>query len=143
MTFDPWQVLASTPDLTVARAPLPEGERGRFYPDQDVILLSDRLSQAERRSTLTHELVHRQRGHRECAALELAARQEARCEQEAARHLIALGALADSLLAECDLDQVADELCVDLETLTTRLAHLHPSERGYLQRRLSMKEHTA
>ena len=35
-----------------------------------------------------------------------------------------------------NLDEAADELWVDVETLEVRLAHLHPSERHYLRRRL-------
>ena len=141
--WHPWRLLRHLPALTCDRAPLPAGERGRYYPDHDVILLADHLSQAQRRVTLTHELVHRRRGHTECATPYHEGKQERRCEQETARLLIPLDRLADALAWSVDRHEVAEELWVDVETLDTRLKHLHPAERGYLRRRLSMKEHTA
>ena len=104
------------------------------------IVLHPRQSQAQRRCTLTHELVHAERADLgECSE-----RIEELVHAEAARRLITIEALVDAAMYhEDDLEALAEALWVDLETLQARLAHLHPAERGYLQRRLSMKEHTA
>lgn len=91
--------------------------------------------QAERRCTATHELIHAERGDTTC---------DPSVHQEAARRLIDIKALGEALaFYDGDLHQVADELWVDHETLAVRLNHLHPSERGYLRRRMSMREETA
>ena len=99
----------------------------RFDPGQN---------QAERRCTALHEWLHAQRGDTTC---------DWRTHRDAARLLVDLDALATALLAhgETNPEAVAEELWVDEDTLTTRLKYLHPSERGYLRRRLSMREATA
>jgi hypothetical protein len=142
--WDPWTMLRSLPHVTYGKtAELPAGERGRYYLEHDVILLADDLSQVERRVSMTHELVHRRRGHSQCATPDLERKQERACDQETARLLVPLEQLADAMLWGCCIAEWADELWVDEPTLQTRLDHLHPSERGFLQRRIAMKESTA
>jgi hypothetical protein len=142
--WDPWMLLRSIPHITYGTtANLPVGERARFYPESDVILLADHLSQAERRVSMTHELVHRGRGHRSCATPGLERKQERACERETARLLIPLNHLIDAMLWGCCIAEWAEQLWVDEPTVQTRLDHLHPAERGYLKRRIEMKEHTA
>lgn len=93
------------------------------------------MSQAERRCTLMHELLHVERGP---ALTTLAAREERRVNREAARLMLPdLKPVADALAwADQDLAEAADELWVDVGTLRARLEHLHPAERHYLTRRL-------
>ncbi len=92
-------------------------------------------NQAERRCTAAHEAIHAERGDTSCYSA---------VHREAARRLIDVRRLGEALaFYEGDLVQVAEELWVDLDTLRTRLDHLHPAERGYLQRRLSMREESA
>ena len=97
------------------------------------ITLDRGLLQAERRSTLAHELEHVRRGpvpewHW--------AREEAIVEREAARRMIDIRDLGEALAWSHDLHEAADELWVDVELLRARLDSLHPSERHYLKRRL-------
>ena len=124
-------------------APLPPGERGRWYPDLRVIFISDQLSQAERRCTLTHELVHRMRDDLHLDDDLLQNRIERSCHQQAARMLISLDDLAAAFLWSEEPWDVADRLWVDMETLHARMDALHPAERGYLRRYMDTKEHTA
>lgn len=136
--YHPWQHLAHLTHLTVRwsrdDAEL-DGALGWFYVDTDEIVLDARQTQAERRSTLTHELVHAERGDGPCGSVVLDARQELVVSRAAARRLIPLRALGEALVWSRDPDEVADELWVDVETLRVRMAHLHPAERAYLIRR--------
>ena len=91
----------------------------------------------EQRSVLWHELVHADRGDTEGCS------DERTCIRDAAREAIAVEDLANVVCWSEDAHERADELKVTVELLDARMDHLHPSERGYLQRRLSMKEHTA
>ena len=95
-----------------------------LHPDQD---------QAQRRSTLAHELEHVRRGP--CAP-HLQPREERIVEQLAARKLVGIRELGEALAWARDLDEAAQELWVDLSIVQARLDHLHPSERHYLRRRL-------
>lgn len=97
------------------------------------ITLAKGLTQAERRSTLTHELIHHERG---CCAVEHQSKEEAAVERLAAKRLIGIEALADAMAWSNDPHEVADELWVDVATLQARLTHLHPAERAFLKRRL-------
>lgn len=125
-------------------APL-AGVSGWWDPDRRTIWVDPGLSQAERRSTIAHELVHAERGDESCAAVSdwHEQKQERAVDQEAARRLITLEQLVDALLWTRDLGELAEELWVDVETLRTRLAHLHPAEKHYVRRRLAAVEHTA
>lgn len=95
------------------------------------------LLQAERRSALTHELGHIERGPFPGWATD---REERAVDAAAARQLIDIRALGDALVWSQDPHEVAEELWVDVPTLEARIAHLHPSERHYLRRRLERKE---
>ena len=91
------------------------------------------LLQVEERCTLAHELIHIERGHRGCQPPRI----EADVEREAARRLIPLDLLGEALTwARCEAE-AADELCVDIATLRTRLADLTRAERARLRRRLA------
>lgn len=137
--WHPWRTLRSRPEVLVDITPdLPPGRLGDTDGCNRIRLAPD-LLQTERRCTLTHELIHLERGDVDCTVAD-----EQRVRRETARRLITLPRLADALLwAGHNLEEAADELWVDQDTLAARLEHLHPSERGYLLRRLSMKEHTA
>ncbi len=132
---DPWLALAARPHLQLLHAPIPE--RGRYYHDLRTIVLRTGLLLVEQRAVLWHELVHADRGDRQGCS------DERTCVRDAARRAIDLHELADALAWSEDRHEVADQLKTTAELLDARLANLHPSERGYLQRRLSMKEHSA
>lgn len=96
------------------------------------------MLQRERRTVLAHELIHLERGATVCDA-----REEAAVEQEAARRLIPIDELASALAWTRNVDELAEELWVDAALVRCRMAHLHPSERHYLRRRLEHTEETA
>lgn len=97
------------------------------------------LSLVEQRSVLWHELVHAERGDEHCSDKT----ERCRIDREAARRAIDLYDLADAMCWSEHHDEQADQLKVTPHLLRVRLDSLHPSERGYLTRRLSMKERTA
>lgn len=91
------------------------------------IWLCRTLTQAERRCTLTHELVHRERGP--VPADPAAADREERTVNEiSARRLITLPSLIDGLRWTRDPNQLAEHLWVDEPTLRTRMDSLDPLE---------------
>jgi hypothetical protein len=99
------------------------------------IWLARGLTQAERRCTLTHELVHRERGpvpHDPAAA----AREERQVDEIAARRLITTEALVDGLRWTRQLDDLAEHLWVDRPTLNVRMATLDPLEVAELEHHL-------
>lgn len=133
--FHPWRAIRARADILV-RWERSDGLLGSWCERSRVMTLHPDQDQAERRCTATHELLHAERGDTSC---------DWRTHRDAARLLIDLEPLCTAILTwgEANLAAIADELWVDEETLTARLKHLHPSERGYLLRRLSMREATA
>ena len=131
--WQPWRTLREEhPDVVVHyAAPLPALVLG--VTDGRSIWLARGLLQVEERCTLAHELIHIERGHRGCQPPRI----EADVEREAARRLIPLDLLGEALTwARCEAE-TADELCVDIATLRTRLADLTRAERARLRRRLA------
>jgi Zn-dependent peptidase ImmA (M78 family) len=126
--YDPWQDLrANWPEVRVALAPLGGRLLGELrYP---LITLRAGTSAAQRRCTLAHELVHLERGVRECGPW--AQREERLIEREVARRLIPLPALVTALrnVGTEDRAALAAALDVDTQTLRTRLDQLSAEER--------------
>ncbi|UYP17766.1 hypothetical protein OED52_13905 [Rhodococcus sp. Z13] len=138
--WHPWRHLRDTyPHISVSFVDLrPLGLLGRITHHGIEIDRSSR--QRERRTTLTHELCHLERGpvprHPHFAR-----REERTVESLTARRLIPLDALIDAL-AWCGgrvTDETADELWVDLDTLRTRIDTLTPRERRYVQSELDRR----
>lgn len=126
--YDPWQDLAvHWPDVEVRIEPMTGTLLGVLaYP---VIMLRAGTSAAQRRCTLTHEIVHLERGVDDCGPW--SAREEQLVHREVARRLIPLPALtaaARELGADGDVTRLAQALAVDRETLRYRLAALTPEE---------------
>ena len=118
-----------------------DGALGWFYVDRNEIVMDARQTQVQRRSTLAHELVHAERRDEPCGSLVLDLRQESVVSKLAARRLIPVKALGEALAWSRDIDEVADELWVDVDTLRTRLNHLHPAERAFLLQRIEGDQH--
>ncbi|MFC2623676.1 MAG: ImmA/IrrE family metallo-endopeptidase [Propionibacterium acidifaciens] len=112
----------------VEQAALPSGQSGRVDWARRVVTVDCRLSAAQRRCTLAHELVHVERGPVPADPW-LAAREEAAVEAEAARRLIGIDALADALAWSSQPAEIADELGVDVQTLMVRVGGLSVAER--------------
>lgn len=138
--WHPWRALRERSEITV-RWERMDGRLGAWCADTKTIRMHPGQGQAQGRVTATHEQIHAERGHRGCQpdAVELSVK------KATARRCITLYALVDAVLfygAE-DLVALADELWVDIETVMIRLTHLHPAERGYLERRLAAKDGAA
>ena len=111
--FHPWRALRTLTHVVVVWA-RPHPAAPAATDGATVIWLDPRMTQAERRCALTHELVHLEHGHRGCQppAVEHAVR------AAAARQLITLEQLADALPWSMSLDELADELAqLELDTL--------------------------
>lgn len=99
------------------------------------IWLCSRLNQVRRRCTLTHEIVHLERGG--VVGAGRARRREERVVDEiAARRLIPLDALTDALRWTQRLPELAEELWVDQPTIRTRMNTLDPVEVAELEHHL-------
>lgn len=94
----------------------------RLHPDQ---------LQVERRTALTHEMVHLERGHTNGCAPAV----EAGVREETARRLITLSRLLDALAWTEDWDEAADELWVTVDVLRDRIDTLTEIERAALVKR--------
>lgn len=130
--WHPWRALRAMPDVALEmRRDLPVGLRATT--DGARIVMSDRLLQRERRAALAHELEHIRSGRvRHCSG-----RDESYVRQAAARRLITIERLAAALQWSQHVEELAEELWVDEDTVRCRLEHLHPSERHYLRQQLA------
>lgn len=131
--YDPWLDLAvNWPQLEVVVEPMRGTLLGELrYP---VIALRAGTSAAQRRCTLTHELIHLERGVRECGPW--ASREELYVHREVARRLIEIGDLEDAvrgLGGRDDLAALAQALDVDVETAQLRLELVTVGERVRLR----------
>ena len=107
----------------------------------DGIELDMTSTQRERRCTLTHELVHIERGPVPRDP-RLALREEETVDRISAERLIELDHLIDVLAwnrYRVD-DEAAEELWVDLPTLLTRVRNLTDSERAFIDRELARRQ---
>lgn len=133
MQWHPWRRLRDLTHVGLAWQDV-DDEMGHVDWLPPCVTITVGMTQAERRCTLTHELVHLERGPCPPGDEE---REEKIVEREAARLLIDIRKLGESLAWASCPEEAADELWVDVPTLRARLAGLHPSERHYLRERLS------
>lgn len=106
-------------------------------PERRVILIDQGQTWAAKRSSLAHAVAHLDLEHVVIGGY-LGRRQEAEAEQLAALRLVTMPALADAIRWHGQRwPLVADLLVVDERLLRVRLAHLHPSHRGELDRMLA------
>ena len=129
----PFHALKQLPDWEVSFESLPDGMMGYTDWDSQTIVLSKDLGQAERRCTIAHELEHIRRGP---VAEGGEAREERLVDEVVARQLIGIRELGEAMAWSQHVEEVAEDLWVDVDTVRVRLASLHPSERAYLKRRL-------
>ena len=112
--YDPWEGVPS--GWTVTRAAITT--RGYCDHAHRLIVINDRLGAAEERCTLTHEIIHAERGP---VPAHHTAREERIVDAEAARRLIPLDALLEAVRwARCPAE-AAETLGVDVPTLLTRV----------------------
>lgn len=138
MVFHPWRGLRNLSEVAL-RWQDRDDEMGHVDYSPPCVTITIGMTQAERRCTLTHELVHLERG--QCPPGD-EDREELIVEREAARRLIDIRKLGETLAWAPHEEDAAEELWVDVPTLQARLAGLHPSERHYLRDRLShLRDH--
>lgn len=122
--YHPWRDLREMDDVEVLWTDLPDGLLA--LTDGDTIWMERRQPQAQRRSTLAHELAHRAAGHVGCQPPAV----EAEVEAAAARRLVPLDALIHAALWARGIEELADDLWVDVGIVHTRLATLTDDERA-------------
>jgi hypothetical protein len=133
--YDPWRDLGENwPGIQVVVEVMSGRLLGELrYP---VIALRAGTTAAQRRCTLTHEIVHLERGLRDCGPW--AEREERQVHAEVARRLIRTEDLACAIRylgGGDDTAALAQALDVDRETLRLRLALLSRAERAYIASR--------
>lgn len=131
--IDPGALALRIPSLTITTALLPDGVKAFYYPEIDTIVLDERLSNAEKRCALMHELVHRAMEDDPDLPDHLDNVQERRCRETTARALVDIFDLGEAMQWSEDPHELADHLVVDVETLNDRLSDLTADEAGYLR----------
>lgn len=132
--WNPWRALRARSDIEQMWEHEP-GLLGSWCEHTRRIRLHPGLSQAERRCTLTHELIHAERGDTTC---------DGSVHREAARRLIPLHDLLRVIAFYGEnWASVAEDLWVDQETLEIRLDTAHPAEKGAIRRTLVLREESA
>ena len=122
--WHPWRRLRALTNVDLSWRPL-AGLLGAT-DGRDRIVMDPRQSQAQRRCTVAHELAHLDLGHGGgCSPVE-----ERAARALAARWLIDMPDLLAALAWTEHLDELADELWVDVDTLLARLDGLTASERA-------------
>lgn len=90
----------------------------------DTVWLDKHLLQVERRCSLTHELIHIERGHTSCQS----ASEELSVRAETARRLIPFSALLEQKRWSRSTEELADCLWVTPRVLLDRIELLEPLE---------------
>lgn len=136
--WHPWRALSRRPDISLRWHAAP-GRLGSWCERTRTVTLHPGQSQAERRSSLSHEMIHAERGH----AGPCTGTVERQVDAEAARRLISDDALVDALLWSQDEHELAEELWCDVATVRARLADLTDAEKDTIERRIAAREDAA
>ncbi len=131
-SWSPWRHLRRHhPDVTVHECELPATYLGCLDHERRIIWIDSRLTQAEKRCTVAHEIGHLHRGPGLCDPIASPAEERA-IDQWAARKLITVRDLASALKWSQHLPEIAEELWVDEYMLRARLRCLTDDEKNYL-----------
>ena len=131
--YHPWRDAREREHLSITFERLADGRRGCLRGDRITINTGD--DQAQRRSTLAHELVHDERRVFPVDRV-LRAREELTVERIAARRLIQLEALVDALLWARDAHETAAELWVDVPMLVVFVQSMTEDEKVWVGKQL-------
>lgn len=133
MTVNPWRRFRGHHEFTLGEHV--GGPPGNTNFTTREVTLRRGLDQSGRRSTIMHECFHVERGP---VPMGLARKEEIAVRKLAARELLpCIVHVGDALVwAQGHVEPAADELWVDLPTLTDRLRFCTTGEREYLLRRL-------
>lgn len=132
----PWRRLRQSPHITLRWFSGPGPFGWCRHSTQEVWLRTD-LTQAQRRATLLHELEHLDAGP---AVRGFEEQDEMQIRERAARWLIPFDRLADAMVWAGDEHELAEELWVDVGTVTTRLTTLTEDESARLSALLDAAE---
>lgn len=135
--FHPWRATRALRHITIRWADLPVDLMGYADFETNTVTLAHGLTQAERRSTLWHEVLHLLRGR---VPEHLREREERAVDDAAARDLITFEALVDAMLWSRDDYEIAEELWVDVAMVRARLTGLTPAESAALVCRIEEAE---
>lgn len=130
----PWRDLRNRPHIIVEWSTLPPGLSGAT--DGQRIYMHKRLKQAERRCTLTHELVHIDLGHEGCQPPAV----ERRVRYQTARRLITLSHAIRTSQWTTDLYEATAELWVTPRVLCDYIQSLSEEEWAHIDRAVRAKE---
>lgn len=139
----PWRELRNLPHIELRwHVGAPAGKTQWWSDGSVTISLDERLGQAQRRSTLTHEIRHVLRGR---PPIGVAARrkEEREIDQEAARLLISLDRLIDALRWTGDHHELAEILWCDMATFNARVEGLTEDEWQAIELAMDGIEQTA
>lgn len=111
------------------------GKMGRALHGDHAVTIRNDLGWFSFCCTLLHELLHIINGPQPRG---LRAKEEEWVRRQTAREMLPdIRVIADVLVWAHTPMEAADELGVDIYVLRKRIRHLHPSERGYLERRFA------
>ncbi len=134
----PWRHIGLYPDWTIKFVGrLPDGRLGLTIHASKTILILAGLTQAQRRSTLCHEVGHMLRGPASvCRELY----EESLVERQAARLLLPSVRRVGHALAyhHADYKKTADDLWTDENLLNVRLSTLPPKDREWLRHQMDL-----
>ncbi|MGX7681080.1 hypothetical protein ACSMXN_19500 [Jatrophihabitans sp. DSM 45814] len=137
--YDPWRDLRQNwPDVDLIVEPMEGDLLGEVRDGGRTIALRAGTSTGQRRCTLTHEIVHLERGLFECGPFEQ--REEQLVHAEVAHRLIPVDVLAEAIRflgGDGDSGALALLLDVDSETLDLRRRLLDRLDRRAMRRVLS------
>lgn len=138
-TYHPWRHLhRAWGHVTVEHVDDIDDDRLGETDGLRLIRLRRRQLQVERRCTLTHELIHLERGDEgECPAAT-----EDEIDREAARRLIPWDRLLDAVRWAHGMDELAEELWVSPKILHARTTALHADELMEIARAVHDVHHT-
>lgn len=134
----PWRRLRALTEVTLEWHE--GGDMGFTDFDRKVISIRRGMTQAERRCTVMHEVLH---WHRGPVTVGMADHEEVQVRKETARLLLpTVKLIGDAYEWACGDDEAAaDDLWVDVHVLRDRMTWMtHPGERGYLARRFDERQ---
>ena len=125
MTYSQMRYAVDSLPVTITSRVLPENICGLYDAETNLILIDPRMTYAQKRSTLVHELVHWAHGDTGCNPLS-SGKEETRARRETARILIDREQYAEAeVLYDGDAYAIACDLDVTVQTVQDYKTLLH------------------
>lgn len=124
------------PEWQIVFANLPDDMLGGTDASRKAVYIDPRQMQTQRRSSITHEMIHIEDGDDGCQG----ERREAEVDAEAARRLVPIESLLAAYVWAHSVDELAEECWVDVDTILCRLDNLHDHERLALRAALRQRD---